>query len=131
MMVECPHCHRRVLPLANGECTACHENTTDANNGNSNETLLSITEATQYPDTCCICNEPTTNRVRVHHTGQLAGVTSPNQQSAGGKDWMPLFLFGLLGKLVFLFAHAINRTEPGKSSFSAHVPQCKSCAAAK
>jgi hypothetical protein len=128
MLVECPHCHRRVLPLVGGECPACHENTADAGSGNPDETLLTIMEVTKYPDISCNCMEPTTNRIRVHWAGRLAGSGTPNQQSSSAYDWMIVVFGGFLGILALLFSKASGRGESGLGSFTSFVPQCKRCA---
>src|SRR4051812_909327 len=127
MLLECPHCHRRVLPLASGECPSCHKNTADTHNANHNVTLLSITEATTFPATCCTCNAQTNNLVKVHRSGKMAGASRPGEKSTSAADGLALSIFGLFGKLAYLFWQAGRQSEPGSSSLRIYVPQCKRC----
>jgi hypothetical protein len=131
MMLECPHCHRRVLPLASGECPACHENTTDKLHANENVTLLSIMEATKFPKTCCTCNEPTENLVNVQRSGRMAGVSEPKRESTSAGDALFLSFLGLFGKLIYAFSHVSDGSGAGVSTLKIRVPQCKQCAAKK
>ena len=131
MMFECPHCHRRVLPLISGECPACHENTNDVGDANPDETLLSITEVTKFPNLCCTCTEPTTNRVKVQRSGILAGTGNPAQQSSSASESLIIFFGGIFGILMLLFSKLSRQDQAGLGSFKSFVPQCKSCAAEK
>jgi hypothetical protein len=129
MMIECPHCRRRVLPSVSGECPACHENTNDAGSANPDESLLSITEATMFPNLCCTCIEPTTNRVKVQRTGKLAGSGNRTQQLSSASESLILFFGGIVGLVMLLFSKLSRQHEAGLGSFISYVPQCKSCAA--
>jgi hypothetical protein len=131
MLLECPHCHRRVLPLSSGECPSCHENTKDIRDADPKVTLLTITEATKFPQTCCVCNEPTKNLVRVRRSGKMAGASQPGKETLSVADGLAVSLFGLFGKLAYLFWQAGKQGEPGSSALQIYVPQCKQCAGDK
>jgi len=88
-------------------------------------------EVTKYPDICCTCNEPTTNRVKLHRAGKLAGSGTPHQHSSSAYDWMLVVFGGFLGILALLASKASGRGESGLGSFTCYVPQCKRCAAEK
>ncbi len=56
MIVECPHCHTRVLPKADNICPACRENILDTHDVDPNMVSLSVRESQDLPPYCYRCN---------------------------------------------------------------------------
>jgi hypothetical protein len=131
MILECPHCHRRVLPLSSGECPSCHKNTADTIGVDQNVTMLSITEITKFPQLCCACADPTTNRVTIARKGRLSQPGSPKQTSSE-PYWPVYFVFGpIWGFLIDMFSRIGGGGNSGPFSLAVKVPQCKKCVAMK
>lgn len=129
MILECPHCHRRVMPLKSGECPACHENTADKSGADESVTLLSVTETTKFPNNCCTCYEATSNFIKVQHSGRMAGVSGPKKESLSGGDVLAIRMFGLLGALACAIRVGGSGGGSGRSTLRLRVPQCKRCVA--
>lgn len=65
LIVECPHCHTRVVPKANNICPACRNNMLDLQGVNPNQVSLSIHESEELPSFCYSCNTFTERYIRV------------------------------------------------------------------
>lgn len=65
MIVECPHCHIRVIPRADNTCPNCQENVADMTGVNPSWVSLSVSERDEYPTYCYSCNQYTDQYVRV------------------------------------------------------------------
>jgi hypothetical protein len=84
-IVECPHCHTRVLPLANNICPACDNDISDLQDVDMNQVALTIRESEELPTFCFACNRYTERLVRVSADKEsdmenaLFGVPPPNK----------------------------------------------------
>ena len=65
LIVECPHCHVRVLPRANNICPACRNDMSDLQDVDLNQVSLTIRESEELPSLCYSCNHYTERRIRV------------------------------------------------------------------
>jgi hypothetical protein len=65
LIVECPHCHVRVLPMANNICPSCRNDITDLEGVDPNEISLVIHESEELPSFCYSCNRFTERVIRV------------------------------------------------------------------
>ena len=65
LIVECPHCHVRVLPKANNICPACRKDMSDLQDPDPNQVSLSIKESEELPTFCYSCNRYTERYIRV------------------------------------------------------------------
>ena len=65
LVVECPHCHVRVLPLANNICPACRKDMSALQNVDPNQVALVIAESEELPTFCYSCNRYTERSIRV------------------------------------------------------------------
>ena len=65
LIVECPHCHTRVIPTANNICPNCHENVSDMTGVDPNQVPFVVSEAEEFPSFCYSCNQYTDHYVRV------------------------------------------------------------------
>lgn len=52
---ECPHCCRKVIPSATGECPSCGKNVSDASSGGTARRLLVIRGGESFPSICFSC----------------------------------------------------------------------------
>ena len=64
IIVECPHCHVRVLPKADQICPACHNDMSEQG-VDPNQVALTVHESEELPSFCFACNRFTERRVRV------------------------------------------------------------------
>ena len=99
MLIECPHCHKRVIPKANNICPACREDMSDMEGVDPNQTSLTIHESEELPSYCYSCNMYTERQIRL----------SGDQESA-------------LGTIFF----GLNRPED-TSNVIIYLPQCEVC----
>lgn len=96
-IIECPHCHVKVLPTADNICPACRENMSDLQGVNPNQVALTIHESEKLPSFCFSCNRYTERTVRV----------------SGDDD----------SDLPLLF----RRSEENTSNVILYLPQCENC----
>jgi len=65
LVVECPHCHTRVVPLKNNICPACRSDMSDLEGVDPNMVACTIHESEELPTFCFSCNRYTERTVRV------------------------------------------------------------------
>lgn len=65
VIIECPHCHTRVIPKSNSICPACQENVSDTQGADPNQVAFTIHESEELPDYCFSCNSYTERIIRV------------------------------------------------------------------
>jgi hypothetical protein len=70
LIIECPHCHVRVLPMANNICPSCRNDMTDLEDVDLNEISLAIHESEALPSFCYSCNRFTERVIRVSSDGE-------------------------------------------------------------
>ncbi len=130
MIIECPHCHRTVIPRNYGECPACHKNAEDSRNADVTSTLLFITEATKFPDACCTCNAHTENRIKIHRSGRIATSQTSRDQPSWTLAWLVLLSFGgAVGRVMDSYFGLGDYSRTNRSSLTVYVPQCRLCSA--
>jgi hypothetical protein len=100
LIVECPHCHVRVLPKANNICPACQNDMADLQGIDPNQVALTIRESEDLPSYCFSCNRFTERRIRV---------------SADQESDLQNMLFGL-------------PTPDKTTNVIIYLPQCDECA---
>ena len=117
MIIECPHCHTRVLPLANNICPACRKDISDTTGVDPNLASLVVPQLANLPPYCYSCNSPTERYVKITETVQIGGDS-------------PFARFFLIVMAVITLRPGVWRslTEGKKSSVTIHVPQCERCA---
>jgi len=117
MFIECPHCHTRVLPLANNICPACRKDISDTRGVDPNLASMVVHQLANLPPSCYSCNSPTERYVKITETVQMGGDS-------------PLTKFFLMVVAVITLRPWVLRslTEGKKSSVTIHVPQCERCA---
>jgi hypothetical protein len=99
LIVECPHCHTRVLPKANNICPACRNDMSDLEGVDPNQVSLSIHESEELPSFCYSCNMYTERYVRV---------------SGDKESDLEALLFG-------------RRAPEDTSNVIMNLPQCEQC----
>ncbi len=65
MVIECPHCHTRVIPRKDNTCPACHNDISDLKDVDPNVVSMVIHESQELPPFCYSCNSYTERHVRV------------------------------------------------------------------
>jgi hypothetical protein len=55
----CPHCYRKVIPMADGKCPSCGKKTADRTGVDPTRTLISIRTGDRLPLLCHNCATPT------------------------------------------------------------------------
>jgi hypothetical protein len=87
LVVECPHCHKKVVPKANNICPSCREDMSDMEGVDPNQTALTIREADELPSFCYSCNMYTERQIRISADKEsdlenmLFGSSSPEETS--------------------------------------------------
>src|SRR5689334_20498639 len=64
-IVECPHCHTNIIPLANNICPACQRDLSDPTDTEPNKISFIIHESEELPSYCHSCGVYTERTVRV------------------------------------------------------------------
>ena len=100
LVVECPHCHVRVLPIVNNICPACRNDMSNLQKVDPNQVALAISESEELPSFCYSCNRYTERSIRV----------------SGDKE-------SDLAKAIFGLASPENT-----SNVIVYIPQCEECA---
>ena len=65
LVVECPHCHVRVIPIDNKICPACRKDISNLKGVDPNQVSLIISESEELPTFCYSCNRYTERSIRV------------------------------------------------------------------
>jgi hypothetical protein len=65
LIVECPHCHIHVIPMANNVCPNCHEDVSDMTRVDPSQIPFTVFEAEEFPPHCYSCNQYTDRYIRV------------------------------------------------------------------
>ncbi len=98
-ILECPHCHTKIIPKTNNICPACQEDLSYVRDTNPNQVSLIIHESDELPSYCYSCNAETERTVRV----------SGDDESS-------------------LWAALFKSTSPKESSnVIIYIPQCEKC----
>lgn len=64
-VIECPHCHVKILPTANNICPACRRAIADAEDTDPDQASLTIHESEELPSFCYSCNQFTERTVKI------------------------------------------------------------------
>jgi len=65
LIVECPHCHVRVIPNADNLCPSCQGDILNSQGLDSNRVVLMLHESEELPSHCYSCNMYTDRLVRI------------------------------------------------------------------
>lgn len=65
LIIECPHCHTPVIPLANNICPSCREDMSNMQDVDPNRVALAVHESEEFPSFCYSCNRYTERLIRV------------------------------------------------------------------
>jgi len=65
LIIECPHCHTHVIPMANNICPSCREDMLDMQGVDPNRVALAVHESEEFPSFCYSCNTYTERLIRV------------------------------------------------------------------
>jgi hypothetical protein len=112
MIVECPHCYTRVIPIENDTCPSCHKNVLEIKNIKQHLTSIAIKESSALPKYCCQCNLPT-NRF----------VTVKESVKTGDVNLLLRLMVFIFSPILILFTEGDNRR-----SMKVKMPQCSQCA---
>jgi hypothetical protein len=97
-IIECPHCHVKVLPMANNICPACRMSISDLTGVDPDQVSLTFRESEELPAFCYSCNQYTERTIRV----------SGDKESDIGSMFAP--------------------SDVDTSNVVIHLPQCDNCA---
>jgi hypothetical protein len=104
MIVECPHCYTRVLPMENNICPACKMDMSDMEDVNPELVSVVIRESDELPPYCYLCNSYTERYVTI----------------VGDKGTL---LDEIASRLV-----PVRQNEDRTSNVYVRLPQCENCA---
>lgn len=117
MFIECPHCHARVLPLANNICPACRKDISNTRGVDLNLVSLVVDQLASLPHYCYSCNSPTERTVKITEKVEI-----------GGDSPFAKFLLLVLAIVTLRLSLLDSKTEGKKSSVTVLIPQCERCA---
>lgn len=112
MIVECPHCHTRVLPMANYICPACRGDISDISDVDPNVVSIIVRESDELPPYCHSCNSSTERSVKIKGEEE--------------SDLTRVFL-ALAGIFFFRPKWALEE-ETNTPNVIIYFPQCDECA---
>lgn len=118
MIVECPHCHRKVLPLPDGECPSCRRDVWDSAGVNHSVTEAVVSAEERLPQCCIACGRYTSSVRRLRPRRPKPG---PDADRASPL----LVLFGPPVLLIHALVVRLLRSRQERMDFS--IPCCESC----
>ncbi|MBV6400479.1 MAG: hypothetical protein CNIPEHKO_00766 [Anaerolineales bacterium] len=65
LIIECPHCHTNVIPMADNHCPNCGENVLDMSGVDLNHVAFFVNESEEFPPCCYSCGRFTERLIRV------------------------------------------------------------------
>src|SRR6185503_18136020 len=118
MVIECPHCYVRIVPMGGGRCPACGKNTRDQSGADLTKTRMSLRAGEPLPDNCYLCDRATLRTVKWKCVVGDFG---------SGKLAMLMRLLG--GILLPPLRHAaFSPAESFVRRMKLRLPQCPACA---
>ncbi|MBL8089574.1 MAG: hypothetical protein KF758_18420 [Anaerolineales bacterium] len=99
IIIECPHCHVQVIPMANNICPSCREDINNKQNVNSRQVVLMVHESEELPPYCYSCSAPTDRYVRI---------------SADEESGLETLIFG-------------EKSPESTSNVIVYLPECELC----
>ena len=117
MLVECPHCHVRVVPQhQNGVCGTCGKNVNEVDGINPNRGLLVIRQSARMPELCCQCGIPTSEMIEF--------LTEPPDESVVVHGLMATSMFRPVVRFVNFLR---NLASPKSKHVPLTIPLCGFC----
>jgi hypothetical protein len=113
MIIECPHCHTRILPRKDNTCPACRKDLADVGDVDPNMVSLIIHESQELPPFCYSCNLYTERFVRL-----------TSEDDAGVAE----AILSLAELLLLRPKWSRHNNEVGTSNVYIYLPQCEQCA---
>ena len=113
MIIECPHCHTRVLPRKDNTCPACREDISNLEDVDPNLVSMVIHESQELPSFCYSCNLYTERYVRLQGEEESAVAHA---------------ILTLAELLVIRPKWSHHNNEVGTSNVYIYLPQCEQCA---
>jgi hypothetical protein len=113
MVIECPHCYKKVIPMQDGRCPGCGKNTKDTSNVNLNMTLLEIPQSSPLPQICCLCGENAEGTVLIERSN-----------AKGGESLFIRILVFVFSPMLYLFGNGFQRTT---TKLKIYLPSCSKC----
>jgi hypothetical protein len=112
----CPHCYRKVIPMADNTCPSCGKNTQELHGTDPNQTLTSIFSGDHLPPICFHCGLPSQNTKRLRFT------LEPQDTTSGGV--LATFCAHLVeGFSLFSTMESLSKTV----EISLRLPVCRQC----
>jgi Zn finger protein HypA/HybF involved in hydrogenase expression len=99
LIIECPHCHARVIPLQNNLCPACREDIQYVQNTDFQRVAFALHESEELPQYCHSCNTATERLIRI---------------SADEESTLETLIFG-------------EKSPESTSNVIIYLPECENC----
>ncbi len=115
MIVECPHCLRRVLPKSDGTCPSCGKDPKNTQGTDPARAVLMVHPRTRFPTSCFHCTMPATKTVAAAFSNESVS------KDIGRVLMRKMIPFGL-GRVFAAFDRAQNDL-----SMQVMLPICKGC----
>jgi len=129
MFRECPHCHIRVWPNADGICPSCQRDVFDLKDVDPDKSSLVIRRSSRMPEVCIDCGLPTSRLTKIVSYGSrtVQGMMIPEEGWMSLAVVMALFLGWIV--VPFRLLRGVDPRARGRVSvkLKLRVPQCKSC----
>lgn len=134
--MDCPHCHRRVIPLKDGVCPSCRSDTRTPPKGHENRVVVVVAETSALPEVCCGCGLWTRRKVRVSSSRREGGRESVRIVDDDGEDvawFISRIVFGRLFTAIYSVFAGKAPTGGGSGHLTVRVPMphCRDCSRAK
>jgi hypothetical protein len=117
MINDCPHCHTRVIPNADGTCPSCTKDTRDVTGTEPYVIRITIAEGQPLPPYCVLCGRETERTVKITRRGH----DKRSRKAASGRIGLYALALGLLG---YVFSSVIGAS---RKVVSLRLPVCEVC----
>jgi hypothetical protein len=115
-VVQCPHCHRRVLPSSTGACPSCAKVVTDLTGVDPSLRSVLLFAGTTLPQVCAGCGGTPSGKLELS-----------NEDGAQAMKDAAFNVFGI--GLGLLTGFGVFRRSPQRAVWRLSVPVCAACKA--
>src|SRR5258705_6189901 len=116
MIEACPHCYRKVIPMADETCPACGKNTCDKTGTDPHKMLAGIRPGDRLPPICFRCGAATERAKQLNLISEPQGTTFTSGFAT--------FLANFMGP--FRFINRLERLDK-TVTLSLRLPVCREC----
>ena len=116
MLIDCPHCYTRIVPMSDGCCPACRKNTRETTGADLSRTSIRVSQGDVLPPVCCDCGLVTSRVVSVYRKNTPSGEPPTSFGAA-------IFALFSLPLGLWLMLRGMANTTVAQTQ----MPQCDTC----